>query len=461
MKPNIVILFTDDQRFDTINSLGNSEIHTPNLDKLVKRGTTFTNAHIPGGTCGAVCMPSRAMLHTGRTLFHLQGEGQEIPKDHTLLGEYLQSLGYNTFGTGKWHNGTSSYARSFTDGGEIFFGGMWDHWNVPAHSFDNSGRYESAIPYISDAFHSNEVTMVTSDHIQPGKHSTDLFCDTVLEWIRNYDEDCPFFLNVAFMAPHDPRVMPEKYMKMYNSVKINLPQNFRPEHEFDYGIRDMRDEILEEYPRTDEKIRQHIAEYYAMISHLDDAIGKILDTLEESGKLENSIIVFAGDNGLALGQHGLMGKQNAYEHSVRVPLIFSGVGIPSGQICQDQCYLLDIFPTLMDSLGFPMPESVEGKSLYGSILQNDRSGHRDSLYFAYEDKLRAVKKDGFKLIEYASDSCRKTQLFNLKKDPLEISDISENCSKKVNELREELFVLRDQWDDLDHPTGDKFWKRYI
>jgi arylsulfatase A-like enzyme len=122
--PNIVFFFTDDQRFDTIHALGNEAIRTPNLDKLVARGTAFTHAHIPGGTSGAVCMPSRAMFHTGRTLSRIDGLGESIPDVHTTLGEALRKGGYRTFGTGQWHNGQASFNRSFSDGAEIFFGGM-------------------------------------------------------------------------------------------------------------------------------------------------------------------------------------------------------------------------------------------------------------------------------------------------------------------------------------------------
>ena len=123
-KPNILFFFTDDQRFDTIRALGNTDVQTPTLDQLVAQGTTFTHAHIPGGTSGAICMPSRAMLHTGRTLFHLDGAGQSIPNDHIMLGEHLQANGYRTWGTGKWHNGPASFARSFSDGAEDIFWGM-------------------------------------------------------------------------------------------------------------------------------------------------------------------------------------------------------------------------------------------------------------------------------------------------------------------------------------------------
>ena len=158
-KPNVLLLFTDDQRSDTIATLGNDVVKTPNLDKLIARGTAFTHAHIPSGTSGAVCMPSRAMLHSGRTLYHLHGPGNQIPEEHTTMGEMFQSNGYRTFGTGKWHNGKPAFARSFTDGDEIFFGGMSDHWNVPVHHYDPSGKYESRLPYCVDEFTTKEVKL--------------------------------------------------------------------------------------------------------------------------------------------------------------------------------------------------------------------------------------------------------------------------------------------------------------
>ncbi len=167
-RPNILFFFTDDQRFDTIRALGNDQIYTPNLDALVARGTTFTHAHIPGGSSGAVCMPSRAMLHSGRTLYHLEDMGQEIPREHTTLGECLRSAGYECFGTGKWHNERESFARSFDSGDEIFHGGMGDHWNVPAYRYDPSGRYETKLPCVEDIWQSNELTW------RDGVHPTDV-----------------------------------------------------------------------------------------------------------------------------------------------------------------------------------------------------------------------------------------------------------------------------------------------
>ena len=454
-KPNILLFFTDDQRFDTIRALGNDQIYTPNLDALVERGTTFSHAHIPGGTCGAVCMPSRAMLHTGRTLFHIDREGQTIPQDHTMLGEYLRSAGYTTFGTGKWHNGRVAYARSFTCGDEIFFGGMGDHWNVPAYRFDPTGRYDNKIPFIIDPFYSNKTEFRDCDHIDAGKHSTELFVDASIRFVEAQKNTDPFFMYVSLMAPHDPRTMPREFLEMYDPEAIQLPVNFLPEHPIDTGALKVRDELLAAFPRNPIEIKRHIAEYYAMISHLDHHFGRLIEALRKKGTLDNTIIVSAGDNGLALGQHGLMGKQNLYDHSVRVPLIFSGPGIPSGVKCESPVYLLDIYPTICDLINISTPKSVEGKSLVPSF--NDRDANiRSTLYLAYGNSIRGVTDGQHKLIEYASGP---TQLFDLSSDPYEMEDISKEDSSTglLNQMREQLLDLSETWDDESHPTGKEFW----
>ncbi|MFW6270503.1 MAG: sulfatase-like hydrolase/transferase [Bacillota bacterium] len=458
-KPNILFFFTDDQRFDTIEALGNEEIKTPHMNKLVEEGTTFTQAHIPGGTCGAVCMPSRAMLHTGKTLFHVKDHGSYIPEAHKMLGETLQEAGYQTFGTGKWHNGTEAYARSFTDGAEIMFGGMGDHWNVKACDFDPTGEYKGS-KYIDDPWGDNTVERRLCDHIQCGKHSSELFGEAASEWLQNYNSKDPFFIYISFMAPHDPRSMPEKFLNMYDQDQIQLPENFQKEH-FNFGVKNIRDEVLADYPRDEEEVKRHILEYYAMITHLDYEIGKVIDTLKEKGDYENTIIVFAGDNGLAVGRHGLLGKQNNYEHSVRVPLIFAGPEIPEGEKRDNYVYLHDIFPTLCDLTGIEIPETVEGISLYEAI--NKEAETRDYLYFAYEDKVRAIKGERFKLIIYKTENGVRKQLFDLKNDPGENNNIIEKDKYEdvKYDLIQKIKQYRDRWDDNDHPTGKEFWRNSL
>ena len=451
---NFLFLFTDDQRFDTIGALGNEQILTPNLDELVSSGTTFTRAHIPGGTCGAVCMPSRAMLHTGRTLFHLDREGQDIPEAHTTLGECFREKGYDTFGTGKWHNGREAFARSFSCGDEIFFGGMDDHWNVPAYHFDASGQYASKFPVVKEPFHSNKVEWRHCDHVAPGTHSTDLFADAAIRFLEGRENENPFLMYVSLMAPHDPRTMPQSFLDQYEADNIPVPENFEFEHSFDTGALGIRDELLAAFPRSPEEIRRHIAEYYAMITHLDNALGRLIACLSEQELLEDTVIVFAGDNGLALGQHGLMGKQNVYEHSIRVPLILSGPRIPVGERRNSLVYLMDVLPTLCDLADVPIPESVEGRSLKGCLAREEEV-HR-ALYLAYANSIRGLTDGRHKLIEYA---CGVTQLFDLQEDPMERVNLCAHDSSVdvIQNLRGQLFDFRDSWDDLTHPVGKSFW----
>jgi len=459
-RPNILFFFTDDQRFDTVRARGNGEVHTPTMDRLVRGGTAFTHAHIMGGTSGAVCMPSRAMLHSGRTLFHIEGAGQNIPDEHITLGEHLRSHGYRTFGTGKWHNGHRSYARSFTDGAEIFFGGMDDHWNVPAFDFDPTDQYDATLPICRNAGSSNQVQWRRGDHVTAGKHSSELFCDAAIDFLESRETDEPFFMYISFMAPHDPRTTPQKYMDMYDPEVIQLPPNFMGGHPFDNGDLKIRDEVLADFPRNPGEIRRHIAEYYAMITHLDDQMARVLDVLDAKGLTDDTIIVFAGDNGLALGQHGLMGKQSNYDHSVRVPMIMAGPGIPEGRSSNAFTYVLDIYPTLCELADLPVPNSVEGQSLVPAMASDDKI--RDTLFFAYKDLHRAVRDDRYKLIEYVVKGSRTTQLFDLQSDPWELNNLAEDpaCAGQMSALRGELVRWRDACDDTATEWGKSFWEGY-
>ena len=461
-KPNIVFFFTDDQRFDTIRALGNEEISTPNIDRLVARGTSFTSAHIPSGSHGAVCMPSRAMLHTGRTLFHLEGSGERIPAEHTTLGEALREAGYETFGTGKWHNGCGSYHRSFSSGAEIFFGGMADHWNVPAYDYDPSGCYEATRPECADPMRSNAVRHRRCDHIRVGRHSSELLADAAVDFLDGHGEEKPYWLYLSFLAPHDPRTMPKRFLDMYDPAEVRLPENFMGGHSFDNGALHVRDEELAGFPRTEAEVRRHNEEYYAMISHLDEQVGRVMDRVEARGDLENTIFVFAGDNGLAVGRHGLFGKQNCYEHSVRVPLIFAGPGIPAGERRDTFVYLLDIFPTLCDLADVSVPKSVEGRSLAGAIGDGNVTV-RDRLFFAFERYQRAVKDERYKLIEYVVDGRHNmTQLFDLANDPSELRNLASDPAyrERLDGMRRMLTEMRDEWNDTIPEWGGKFWRGF-
>ena len=460
-KPNVLLVLTDDQRFDTIGALGCEAIKTPNLDRLVKMGTSFTHAHIPSGMVGAVCMPSRAMLHTGRSLFHLDGAGSEIPADHTTMGECFRAQGYETFGTGKWHNGREAYQRSFTHGEHIFFGGMCDHWNVPCYHYDPEGKYDSTLLACPTRGRNHTLKVRNADHIESGQHSSDILADCTADWIRERDGETPWFAYLSFLAPHDPRTMPQEYLDMYPVEDIELPPNFMGGHPWDTGALNIRDELLEEFPRTPDAVKEHIAEYYAMMTHLDDCLGRVLKVLEERGELEDTLIVFTGDNGLAVGQHGLMGKQSHYEHSIRVPLIVSGPGVSKAAETDLPVYLFDIFGTLCEHLGFETPGSVESQS-FAPALKGGTAQAREVLFFAYADTLRSVKKGKYKYTRASVEERAPIhRLYDVEADPWELTDLSEDPAHAalLAELKQELRTQADAWSDPESEWGETFWGR--
>ena len=301
---------------------------------------------------------------------------------------------------------------------------MSDHDKVPVADFDPAGRYPK-------------------DKRRAGaKFSSELFSDSAIRFLKEASRDKPFCLYVAFTAPHDPRMAPKQYADMYPPAKIQLPKNFLPQHPFDNGELKVRDEQLAPWPRTPEVVRQHIAAYYAMISHLDAQIGRVLDTLEATGQAGNTITVFLGDNGLAVGRHGLFGKQNIYEHSVRVPLIISGPGVPKNRRSDAMAYNFDLFPTLCDLTGLETPATVEGKSLV-PILRGKAKSVRDSMFFGYRDFQRAVRTDRWKLIRYNVNGKQTTQLFNLASDPWETRNLAGESSE-AGRVRA-LTALMKQW----------------
>ncbi len=465
-KPNVLFIITDDQRFDTIHALGNSEIITPNLDKLASRGTSFVRAHIAGGTCGAVCMPSRAMVLSGRNPFHLEELGGNIPPQHKTLAETFKNNGYEAIGLGKWHNGCPAYARSFTQGAKIFFGGMWDHWNVPTCRYDQTGEYDNVINFVVDFFKDNQPLAQHCDEFEPGKHSSTLLTDAAIDLLnKNAGGEKPFFMYLAYLAPHDPRTMPDEFKNMYDPERITLPPNFQEIIDTNYPLMVHRDEHLAEYPRKESEIKRHIAEYYAMITHLDFEIGRLMEALQQSGEEENTIVVFTGDNGLAVGQHGWLGKEDIYEHGIRVPLIMAGPGIKEDTRNDAYVYLYDIFPTLCEKVGIATPESVDGKSFAHLLDGAHGESFRDELYLIFDEFVRGVKNDHYKLIEYRNgdeEDDKWTFLYDIKNDPWETENLAFNdeYQQLISEFREKIIKYRDEWEEQKHPWGVNFWKRF-
>ena len=216
----------------------------------------------------------------------------------------------------------------------------------------------------------------------------------------------------------------------------------------------IRDEVLAPFPRTPEIVQQHIDDYYGMITSQDAEMGRVIQTLEAKGHLDNTIVIYTADHGLAVGQHGLLGKQNLYSHSIRVPSIFAGPGIPEGQTVDALTYLYDVFPTVCDLTNVDIPDTVEGSSLV-PLMEGCVDKVRDSVFAAYKDIHRTVSDGRWKLIRYyVSEETGKgtnyLQLFDLEEDPWETNNLAEQPehAERVKSLATELKRWQTETDDF-------------
>jgi len=436
-RPNFVILVSDDQRPDTIAALGNSVIKTPNIDSLVRSGTTFTRT-----VCSnPICTPSRAEILSGvGSLQNGVGDfGGKMKPELVLWPQAMLNHGYRTWYVGKWHNDGLPITRGYERTIGLFRGGG-GKWAVP--TFDWNGRPVTG--YRGWFFQDDDGTKHPERGIGLTSNISADFADAAIEFIKHKPEK-PFFLHVNFTAPHDPVMMPHGYEGMYDPDKMPLPKNFMEQHPFDHGNFNGRDEVLFEFPRTPQETRNELAAYYAVISHLDAQVGRIVQSLKDTQQFNNTVIVYTSDHGLGVGSHGLRGKQSMYEHTIGVPCVMSGSGIPSDLRSDAQCYLRDLYPTTCDLAGIPIPDSVQGKSLK-PVLAGNRQQIYEAVFGSFRNFQRMIRTEEWKLIRYPK--VNRTQLFNVKHDPDELHDLSSAVDKQdlVQELSDRLL----KWQKLNN-----------
>jgi arylsulfatase A-like enzyme len=398
-RPNILFLLADDQRADTIHALGNGTIQTPNLDRLARSSLAFKNAYCMGSDMSAVCFPSRSMLLSGRSLFHLKHkQGGYAVRYEVNFPKTLRQAGYETYHHGKRQNGPTGIYKDFEH----------EKYLLDDQAERLSGR--------------------------PGQE----IADAAVIFLEARKKDRPFFAYLAFGNPHDPRVVIPEYRDRYDESRMPLPANFLPIHPFDNGWLTCRDERLAPWPRTPAIIRKHLTDYYGVITFLDGQIGRILEALKRSGEYDNTIIIFSSDHGLALGSHGLLGKQNLYEVGMKVPLLFTGPRIRHGQT-DALVYLHDVFPTVCDLVGITPPPGLDARSFSG-VLEGQTETGRNAIFLAFMDFQRAVRERDWKLIRYPQINF--TQLFDLRDDPDEVHNIVDRHPDKARELMTQLEKLQ-------------------
>ena len=426
-KPNILFIITDDQSPNSLKAYGNQICHTPNIDRLAEEGMTFTSTYIMGSWMSAVCVPSRTQIMTGRSLWRTVGLPQTKSPDYNSPEEanaltppdapeyysmpaVFNRAGYLTFRTCK---SSTSY-----DNADKLFTYNYEKWCVYAEDDKGSKWHgDRAIEF--------------------------------LEMRNSQMPDQPFLMYLGFSHPHDPRHGKEELYEKYgasdeppeipNPKAPPLPVNYLPEHPFRHGNDDGRDETRVQgvmANRDEATVRNELGRQYACIENVDIQIGRVLKKLDEIGELENTYIFFTGDNGIAVGSHGLMAKQNLYEHSWRVPLIVRAPGIKAASRVIGNTYLMDVLPTLCDIAEIDIPNTCDGISFY-NILKGEAETNRSALYGAFNISMvdpktgaahpsnpgiRAVRKGDWKLIKYDvyEGQVHETQLFNLKDNPDEL-----------------------------------------
>jgi arylsulfatase A-like enzyme len=452
----VVVLMADDHRGTELGHLAGSQASTPNLDALAARGVSFRQAHCQGSMHGAVCVPSRASLMTGRNIFSSSADpvaadyrlAYTIPAGLETFPQALRAAGYRTHAVGKWHNDLASFQRSFASGDALMFGGMSDHYHVPLQAYDPDG---DASGIVSEAPGGprptkDDIDLATAD---PSRFSSNLFADAAIRFIEADHGDGPFLLYTAFTAPHDPRTPPPGWE--VDPATVELPPNFLPEHPFDNGDLRVRDELLAGFPRSETEVRQHIADYLGMIAHLDHSVGRIVASLEAAGLADDTVVIYTADHGLAVGQHGLLGKQNLYEHSLRIPLVLAGPGIPEGEIRDDLVWHADTTATVRSLAALPRDPDGEGSPV---VTDGVVTAGRAGLGAAYRFTQRAYREGRHKLIQYGPSPAglpdggttpgeAMTQLFDLEADPWEMVNLAGDPAYR--EIREELAIGLAAW----------------
>lgn len=416
-KPNFVFIISDDQSYETIRALGHTDIDTPNLDRLTAGGTTFTHAYNMGAWHGAVCVASRTMLATGRTIWNAQAIEKSLNDEREagrLWSQRMAAQGYETYMSGKWHIGTKA--------DKLFSNFINIRPGMPNQVKVGYNRPLAGTP---DPWSPSDPKF--EGFWKGGKHWSEVLGDDSIGFIEKAAKsDKPFFMYLAFNAPHDPRQSPKEYVDKYPLDRIKVPESYLPEypHKDQIGCgKSLRDEELAPFPRDENAVKVHRQEYYAIITHMDAQVGRILDALDKSGKAANTWIIFTSDHGLACGHHGLMGKQNMYDHSLRVPFIVTGPGVKAGVKIDMPIYLQSAMATALDLAGDDRKE-IEFQSLR-PIMAGESKG-LDAVYGAYMNLQRAVSHDGWKLILYPE--AKVARLYHLAKDPQEMKDLAADPS---------------------------------
>jgi len=428
-KPNIILLVTDDQRWDTLGCMGNPIIKTPNIDDMAREGVLFKNAYVTT----SICCASRASIFAGqyarRTGIH---DFKTAFSDEALSQTYptlLRDAGYRIGFIGKYGVGKKNLPEE-----------KFDVW----HGFPGQGRYEH------------------QDETGKYKHLTRIMGDQAREFLAGCSKEQPFCLSVSFKAAHvqdnDPRqfIHDPAYDHLYRDDVIPTPKTAAPEYFESFPEFFKRDNEgrrrWEIRFSTPEQYQKMVKNHYRLITGVDTVVGEIRDTLEQRGFEDNTIIMFTGDNGFYLGEHGLAGKWWGHEESIRVPLVIYDPRLSArnrGQKREEMALNIDIAPTILSMAGLPAPASMQGRDLMTLVHGTAGKWRQDFFYEHLFDHPRIPKSEGvvskrFKYLCYFDQNPVYEELYDLKTDPYEETNLATDAGYRgvLEKLRRRCAVLR-------------------
>ncbi|MFP6668571.1 MAG: sulfatase-like hydrolase/transferase [Pirellulales bacterium] len=389
-KPNILWICTDQQRYDTIAALGNDLIRTPHIDRLVRSGVAFMRAFCQS----TVCAPSRASYLTGRypRTTGCRQNGQMLPARERLISRMLADAGYVCGLAGKQHLASCSDGKVESRGDDGFAEFRWSHHPQPDWPENEYTQWLVAQGKSWDELYGGPLSDYIVSGVPAEFHQTTWCAEKAIDFIRHH-QGRPWFFNFNCFDPHHPFDPPAEYLDRYCPADMALPRCRSGELVTKTTYQRLDHQWAHNNPgefhtagMADDDHRQVKAAYYAMIELIDDQIGRMIAVLEETGQLDNTLIVFMSDHGEMLGDHGIYFKgPHFYEGAVRVPLVLVWKGRFKCDVrATGLVELVDLVPTLLEAAGLEIPQSVQGRSLTPLLRgEGDPSRHRDSVYCEY------------------------------------------------------------------------------
>ena len=481
--PNIIYIMSDDHASQAVSAYGgilSTVLPTPNIDRIAHEGAILRNCFVTN----SISTPSRGAIITGQYsqkngVYTLQ---DPLDPDHPNVAKCLQQAGYQTAIFGKWHLHAEPTG--------------FDYYNI----LPGQGRYNDPMLIEKGTWGNDPHATPRTGKVYKG-HSTDVIGSEAIKYMENRDKSKPFFMMCHFKAPHRPWTPAERFKDLLKDVTIPEPENLLDTYEGKGEYAELLRMSMEHLRQTDVKTdiptdmsrdelrhwayQLYIKDYLRCIAGIDENVGRILNYLDEQGLAENTVVIYTGDQGFFLGEHGWFDKRLMYEECLRMPFVIRyPKEIKPGTDNKDITLNIDFAPLFLDYAGMDKPSQMQGESFRSNLRNETPANWRQAMYYRYwmnadnDHNVTAnygIRTDRYKLIFYYGESLGMTgtknesrtpewELYDLKEDPMEMKNLYHDPSKKalIKELKTKLLELKQQYDDEDskYPTMAEIARKY-